>query len=156
MKRDEERDSDLRELFDQTADEISAAQLTRLTARAADVAERQPGLLGRFRPRVVVPALAAALAAAVALFVVEGRQPAPDPGIAFHPAAPSVNEERQRPREELVLLPDDARDMARAAGMDVETTWEPEDEFDSLFGPPPEANLDVWLLATNELMEEGI
>jgi hypothetical protein len=154
MKPDDARESELRQLFDRTADELSAAQLTKLAARALDVPQRRAGLARWLEPRVLAPALAAALATGAALFVFSGSHSEPD--FRDHQAGPPSASPLQRPSDRMVVPLNDARAAARLVGLDVEPTWEPDDEFESLFGPPAEANLDAWLLATNELMQEGI
>lgn len=158
--RDEAR---LKALFDATASEPDRVQLTKLSARAADV----PGK-GRRRPfwQLVAP-LAALAAGALAVFALRGMHSAP-PGVARAPSAVEA------PQPTLPAPSAVAKSPAPSATAPVPVTGEaPEGEAEGAAAvagftggdddsdwlapltEPADDDVDAWLAATDAFLEEG-
>lgn len=152
----ERHESELKALFDATADEASGAQLTKLRARAADVPAR-----GR-RPRWLAWAPVFAVAAgALAVFVARGGREegpvarssatvqAPAPTLVASAPAPAPSEP----------VAEDPPQAAEDNGAVADLGYGDEGfGIDELSGPLDEADeeeLDGWLAATDSFLEDG-
>jgi hypothetical protein len=172
----DEHERGLAALFDDTADVPSAAALTRSRARAAEI----PGRVRRRRNALWLglPAFAGVLA----LMVMLGRHSAPESSPFARAPATSDGVARESTPAALPLAPpsavtaaseppesepasDDVDDLgfdlddaapadsvlaASALGSDFGA-----DEFEALYEPPPDADLDAWLRATDDLLQGG-
>jgi hypothetical protein len=169
--RDNELEAPIRKLFDASAEDLSGATLTKLTARAAEVSIQRVPAVHRF-PRwawasglSAMAACAAALAMALGSWLSRPNEHGPAARALEVAMVPSPREARPRPQAGPALergaRPDwGARVEASAdTGLiaDLDLGWEDESpseiEVDSLSGPEPEADLDAWLFATNKLLE---
>jgi hypothetical protein len=159
----------LRALFNETIEPATGPTLTKLAARAADVPERAhrtPLWLPRWAWKPTAAGFVVAAGALGAAFVntrVEAPRPAESSVAAAHLTAPapapaasvSVNDLR-RPAVPLADLGEDLESLElSAAGGDWESEAEDDDVFDSVYGPPSDANLDAWLYATSAVLEGG-
>jgi hypothetical protein len=176
----DEHERELPALFDDTADVPSAAALTRSRARAKEI----PARVRRRRSAMWLGLLAIAGVLAM-LVPMLGRHSAPDatsvaraPGASDRaarepiasvrgstpaPAPPSAVVASSEATEselaiddvdDLGLYPDDAAPadsvLAAAVGADFGA-----DEFELLYEPPRDADLDAWLRATDDLLQGG-
>ncbi len=148
-----ERDeAQLRQLFDRTALEASGATLTKLKARAADVPEAAPSRAWR---RWLLPALAFAGGAALTAVILR----TPDAAEPVATATPgqvvaAVEASTSTPLEEVVAnteFDDDLNGLAHLTG-DVDSDvamWA------DLAPASDDADLELWLSATESFLEEG-
>lgn len=160
-----DRDEDaLRALFDASAEEPDAALLTRLSARAADIPQQVGARRWRAPGWAWAPGLGGlAVAAGVALFAWgpsgsegSGNQLSvqhADVGVTT--LAPAAADER-RPSAGSSVAPIGAIPAQTVAAPEVEAVgWADEDsELDAWHGPLDEEELDAWLYATAELVNE--
>ena len=155
-------------LFDETVEPATGPTLTKLAARAADVPERArrtPLWLPRWAWKPTAAGLVVAGGAlGAALFNTPVEAPLPhEPAIvAAHTAAPSpaasVSTDGRDVRRALAGEADEA-DLESLELLAADGDWEAEadedDTFDSLYGPPSDADLDAWLYATSAALEGG-
>lgn len=182
MSDENHEDEKLSTLFDGTAEQPSPASLTKLHARAADVpgrVRRQRSIAW-----IVLPTALGSIAALAFVLVqhrstsfsptrplaavpraVDTRPATPSTAPAEPPSAVARSESTAAPTsepaaddvtDELGFDTDDSDDaIGAAAALDTELGPSEGDGIDAMDDPPSDANLDVWLRATDELMQEG-
>lgn len=175
---DDRDEAALRELFEATAQQPTGSALTRMAARASDV-PRRASAWGWLLRWAWVPAVAS-MGAAAAAWVLYFRPSTPMPSVPVPvalSAEPSATPGRSRttalpvrtqPSASATAAPDAPQDpldelsgAGLLAGLDPDLTDDDlatdplQSEYDALFSPPSDADLDAWLLATNELLDDG-
>lgn len=160
-----DRDEDaLRALFDATAEDADGALLTRLQARAADI----PGARTRRRFRALswgwAPGVGGlAVAAGAALFAwgpgwlgqsgTEGALHTADVGVTT--LAPAAAELRSKPAiPSSTPRPQVATSVASGLELEAVDWSEDESELEAWQGPIEDEELDAWLYATAELVND--
>jgi hypothetical protein len=166
-EQDDPNEARVRELFERTAQAPSAVELARLRARAAEVPERARHKRLWQKPMLWAPGLAAL--AAIGVLWMNRVQDGSNPEIALSPNVPrvaasawgraSASAGEHLDTVDLGDLPAAALDELSPsyAGIGSESGWDDiglTDGYDALLGPPPEADLDAWLQATNDLAND--
>ncbi len=150
-------EAELQKLFDATAEDASGPLLTRLAARAVDVpAHAKPRWrsLWVWLPGLAVGAGALALAVGTATHTPPGVPPRPS-AIALR-AAPSATAVAAPQSAQVVEPTADVPALDVVAGLDSDGLGSSADlGVGALDGPPPDADLDAWLYATGELLDNG-